>query len=181
MHLGHLGLGFQVAGLGVWVSVGGNHLVGGLAPEAEALRHRHHHLPQLRETTGYELFERETAGYEPCERQQVPSPARDSRLRALRARATPPPSATARPTRASSSSHHKTMDAPSEACSGTAASDPGGGQREIRGRARLVAVHVQRFRGGLVFKAHRLLYHSTLGLRVINKKKDRRRSSVSIA
>jgi len=31
--------------------------------------------------------------------------------------------------------------------------------------------NVQRFRGGLVFKAHRLLYHSTLGLRVIKKKK----------
>jgi len=30
-------------------------------------------------------------------------------------------------------------------------------------------VHL-RFRGGLVFKAHRLLYHSTLGLRVIKKK-----------
>jgi len=30
-----------------------------------------------------------------------------------------------------------------------------------------------RFRGGLVFKAHKLLYHSTLGLRVINKKKRR--------
>ena len=30
--------------------------------------------------------------------------------------------------------------------------------------------HVQRFRGGIVFKAHRLLYHSTLGLRVIKKK-----------
>jgi len=29
---------------------------------------------------------------------------------------------------------------------------------------------VQRFRGGLVFKAHRLLYHSTLGLREIKKK-----------
>jgi len=29
---------------------------------------------------------------------------------------------------------------------------------------------VKRFRGGLVFKAHRLLYHSTLGLRVIQKK-----------
>ena len=29
-----------------------------------------------------------------------------------------------------------------------------------------------RFRGGLVFKAHRLVYHSTLGLRVIKKKKD---------
>ena len=26
--------------------------------------------------------------------------------------------------------------------------------------------NVQRFRGGLVFKAHRLLYHSTIGLRV---------------
>jgi len=31
--------------------------------------------------------------------------------------------------------------------------------------------NVQRFRGGLVFKAHRLLYHSTLGSRVIKKKK----------
>ena len=30
---------------------------------------------------------------------------------------------------------------------------------------------VKRFRGGLVFKAHRLLHHSTLGLRVIKKKK----------
>jgi len=29
---------------------------------------------------------------------------------------------------------------------------------------------VQRLRGGLVFKAHRLVYHSTLGLRVIKKK-----------
>ena len=27
------------------------------------------------------------------------------------------------------------------------------------------------FRGGLVFEAHRLLYHSTLGLKVIKKKK----------
>ena len=31
--------------------------------------------------------------------------------------------------------------------------------------------NVERFRGGLVFKAHRLLYHSTLGSRVIKKKK----------
>ena len=31
--------------------------------------------------------------------------------------------------------------------------------------------NVQRFRGGLVCKAHRLLYLSTLGLRVIKKKK----------
>ena len=28
------------------------------------------------------------------------------------------------------------------------------------------------FRGGLVFKAHRILYHSTLGLRVIKKKNE---------
>jgi len=35
-------------------------------------------------------------------------------------------------------------------------------------------INAQRFRGGLVFKAHRLLYHSTLGLRVIKKKKMRR-------
>ena len=31
--------------------------------------------------------------------------------------------------------------------------------------------NVKRFRGGLVFKAHRLLYHFSLGLRVIKKKK----------
>ena len=30
---------------------------------------------------------------------------------------------------------------------------------------------MKRFRGGLVFEAHRLLYHSTLGLRVIKKEK----------
>jgi len=34
---------------------------------------------------------------------------------------------------------------------------------------------MQRFRGGLVFKAHRLVYHSTLGLRVIKKKKGANR------
>ena len=33
--------------------------------------------------------------------------------------------------------------------------------------------NVKRFRRGLVFKAHRLLYHSTLGWRVIKKKKTR--------
>jgi len=33
--------------------------------------------------------------------------------------------------------------------------------------------NVQRFRGGLVCKAHRLLYHSTLGLSVIQKKKKK--------
>ena len=32
---------------------------------------------------------------------------------------------------------------------------------------------VKRLRGGLVFKAHRLLYHSTLVLRVIKKKKKK--------
>ena len=37
----------------------------------------------------------------------------------------------------------------------------------------LLCRYVQRFRGGLVFKAHVLLYHSTLGLRVIKKKRRR--------
>jgi len=32
---------------------------------------------------------------------------------------------------------------------------------------------VKRFRGGLVIKAHRLLYHPTLGLRVVKKKKKK--------
>jgi len=36
--------------------------------------------------------------------------------------------------------------------------------------------NVQRFRGGLVFEAHRLVYHSTLGLRVIKQKKKKRRT-----
>jgi len=31
---------------------------------------------------------------------------------------------------------------------------------------------VQQFRGGLVFRAHRLVYQSTLGLRVIKKKRS---------
>ena len=37
----------------------------------------------------------------------------------------------------------------------------------------LLRRNVNRFRGGLVFKARRLFYHSTLGLRVIKKKKTR--------
>ena len=36
---------------------------------------------------------------------------------------------------------------------------------------------MKRFRGGLVFKTHRLLYYSTLGLRVIKKKKRRLRAA----
>jgi len=39
---------------------------------------------------------------------------------------------------------------------------------------------MKRFRGGLVVKAHRLLYHSTLGLRAI-KKKRREREAVLAA
>jgi len=37
-----------------------------------------------------------------------------------------------------------------------------------------------RFRGGLAFKAHRLLYHSTLGLRVIKKKKMKLEEKLNI-
>ena len=47
--------------------------------------------------------------------------------------------------------------------------------RGFRGSGRLqdfgVGVEGVKFRGGLVFKAHRLLYHSTLGSRVTKKKK----------
>ena len=46
----------------------------------------------------------------------------------------------------------------------------GSGFGSSQARDRLLHINVQLFRGGLVFKAHRLLYHSTLGLRVIKKK-----------
>ena len=39
------------------------------------------------------------------------------------------------------------------------------------GNEQLLRTDVKRFRGGLVLKAHRPLFHSTLGLRVIKKKK----------
>ena len=45
-----------------------------------------------------------------------------------------------------------------------------------RARARARERERERFRGGLVLKAHRLLYHSTPGLRQINKKKKKERS-----
>ena len=45
------------------------------------------------------------------------------------------------------------------------------GRRIPSEREHLLNRSVQRFRGGLVFKAHRLFNHSTLGLRVIKKKK----------
>jgi hypothetical protein len=37
---------------------------------------------------------------------------------------------------------------------------------------RLLNRNVEQFRGGLVFKAHRLVYYSTLGSRVEKKKED---------
>ena len=37
----------------------------------------------------------------------------------------------------------------------------------------ILHINVQRFRGGLVFEAGRLLYHSTPGLRVTKKKKKK--------
>ena len=44
--------------------------------------------------------------------------------------------------------------------------------RERRGSEQLLLGNVQRFQGGLVFKARRGLYHSSLGLRVIKKKEE---------
>ena len=45
----------------------------------------------------------------------------------------------------------------------------------------LIRRNVKRFRGGLLFKARRLVYHSTLGLRVIKKREEGRHSSSSRA
>ena len=42
----------------------------------------------------------------------------------------------------------------------------------------LLRSNVMRFRGGLIFKAHRLWYHSTLGLNVIKKSLTCERSAV---
>ena len=42
---------------------------------------------------------------------------------------------------------------------------------ELSEERREVALPAKWFRGGLVFKAHRWLYHSTRGSRVIKKKK----------
>jgi len=42
---------------------------------------------------------------------------------------------------------------------------------EVRVQGKVLYRNVKRFRDGLVFKAHRLLYHSHLGLRVIKKKR----------
>ena len=46
-----------------------------------------------------------------------------------------------------------------------------GSSRTCQSTIQLLHRNVQRFRGGLVFKAHRLLYQSTLVLKVIKKKK----------
>ena len=48
-------------------------------------------------------------------------------------------------------------------------------QARMKKDAKIVYVDVrtQRFRGGLEFKAYKLVYHSTLGLRVIKKEGDR--------
>jgi len=43
----------------------------------------------------------------------------------------------------------------------------------------LLHINKQRFRGGLVFKADRLLYYSTLGWRVIKKKKKKKDTGAS--
>ena len=47
----------------------------------------------------------------------------------------------------------------------------GRGWRVEGGRSRVEGQSVKRFRGGLVIKAHRRFNHSTLGWRVLKKKK----------
>ena len=59
--------------------------------------------------------------------------------------------------------------------------DSGNLQCSARGVKMAICRNVKRFRGGLVFKAHRLVYHSTLGLRVIKKRKNLRSRRGSVA
>jgi len=42
----------------------------------------------------------------------------------------------------------------------------------LQQQVQTLRINVQRFRGGLVFKARRLVYHSTLGWRVIHWQED---------
>ena len=48
-----------------------------------------------------------------------------------------------------------------------------GESRSFRAADARSRLHLPRYRGGLVFKAHRWLYHSTLGSRVITMKKKK--------
>jgi len=59
-------------------------------------------------------------------------------------------------------------------CASNKAIDPiVAGSKALRQSGRgLLHRNVKRFQGGLVFKVHRLLYHSTLDLRVIKKKRE---------
>ena len=45
---------------------------------------------------------------------------------------------------------------------------------QARSKNSYLSRNVKRFRRGLVFKAHRRVYHSTLGLRVIEKKRRKK-------
>ena len=73
----------------------------------------------------------------------------------------PKPYSLALPKRASTPSDH------SESSSTESCTDRYSSQfKKLLGR------NVKRFRGGLVCEAHRLLYHSTLGLRVIKKRRE---------
>jgi len=56
-----------------------------------------------------------------------------------------------------------------------AASAPGSAPTQTSISEQLLRRNVNRFRGGLVFKARRRVHHSTLGWRVIKKKKKNTR------
>jgi len=57
---------------------------------------------------------------------------------------------------------------------------PGGHAiNQVFNSRQLLCRNVKRFRGGLVFKAHRLVYHPTLGWRVIKKMKKKKETTVN--
>ena len=45
-------------------------------------------------------------------------------------------------------------------------------ERQVSIQEQVLSRNVERFRGGLEFKAHKLVYHSTRGSRVMKKKKE---------
>ena len=51
--------------------------------------------------------------------------------------------------------------------------------RQFSIEEQLIGRNVERFQGGLVLKAHRWLYHSTLSSRVIKKKKKKKKAARS--
>ena len=173
-------MGFGPKRYRFWVRVRGNHLVGGLAPEEEALRERDYHLPQLpaRCPRQSPQFRRpgkiHFCGLSPLKR---PSFWACPLYFLLGQSEHHLPQLPARPERhhshhtefvsASSWSHHRVSCVPHyRGRDYHLPRLPARPDHQFSVQDQLLGRNVKQFRGGLVFMAHRLLYRSTLGSRV---------------